>query len=258
MENQSGINKKAWSYRAYEFWSHYNGVPGDAAKAMVRNPQDWVQAHLRHLGDIKGRRIANLLGSNGRKAVPLALLGAEVTIVDISEENEKYAKELAYEAGVNLRYIVSDLKDLDTNEWHEYFDIAFLEGGILHYFSDLHVYFKVIFDILNVGGRIVLNDSHPVRKILQMQDGKLVLDGNYFDTNLKRDNVAYKTQFPIEEQKDFPDCLLRHWTMGEIITSLASVGFVIDMLEEEPRWDSFKDIPGTYTITATKYDLTNA
>lgn len=40
-------------------------------------------------------KIANPCGSNGRIAVPLALLGADVTIFDISEENKRYALELA-------------------------------------------------------------------------------------------------------------------------------------------------------------------
>ena len=34
-------------------------------------------------GQVKGRSILTPLGSNGRKAVPLALLGADVTILDI-------------------------------------------------------------------------------------------------------------------------------------------------------------------------------
>jgi len=29
MEHQSKINKKAWNYRAYEFWNKYNGAPED-------------------------------------------------------------------------------------------------------------------------------------------------------------------------------------------------------------------------------------
>jgi hypothetical protein len=110
-------------------------------------------------------------------------------------------------------------------------------------------------DILKVGGTMVLNDSHPVRKILNMYDDKLILEGDYFDSELKYGNVAYKTQFPIEEQKDFPDCLLRHWTMGEIISSIASVGFVIEKLVEEPRFDSYNNIPGNYFLIANKYKI---
>lgn len=36
-----------------------------------------------------GIKIANICGSCGKKAVPLAVLGAEVTVFDISEDNKK-------------------------------------------------------------------------------------------------------------------------------------------------------------------------
>ncbi len=34
-------------------------------------------------------RIANICGSCGKKAIPLAILGAEVTVFDISMDNQK-------------------------------------------------------------------------------------------------------------------------------------------------------------------------
>ena len=57
-------------------------------------------------------KIANICGSNGRKAVPLALLGADVTIFDISEENKRYAIELADCADVNIKLIQGSLMEL--------------------------------------------------------------------------------------------------------------------------------------------------
>lgn len=42
----------------------------------------WLTRHLPVLGEVDGRKILHPLGSNGRKGVPLAILGAEVTIVN--------------------------------------------------------------------------------------------------------------------------------------------------------------------------------
>jgi 2-polyprenyl-3-methyl-5-hydroxy-6-metoxy-1,4-benzoquinol methylase len=235
MDNQSAINKKAWNYRAYEFWHQYNGNPEDVARDMISEPKKWLKRHIGFLGDVNGKKIANLLGSNGRKAVPLALLGAEVTIIDISEKNKEYATELAKNAGVELKYIVSDLLEFNTDEVLDYYDIVYLEGGILHYFSDLKRFSKILFDILKFEGTVILNDCHPVRKILELKKDVLELTGDYFDDSLKYGNVAYKDQFPLDEQKSFPDCFLRLWTMGEIISNIASVGLVIEKLVEEPR-----------------------
>lgn len=200
MNKQSKVNKIAWSYRAYEFWTKYNGKPADVAQDMIESPRRWLKRHIDYLGDIDGKKIANLLGSNGRKAVPLALLGAEVIVIDISPDNEKYAMELSREAG----------------------------------------------------GKLILNDAHPIRKIIKINNEESVLEDNYFDSSLIAGDVAYKSQFPLDEQENFPDCLLRYWTMGEIVTALASAGFVMQRLVEEPRSDAHKEIPGTFTIIAVK------
>lgn len=51
----------------------------------------FICAYHKYFKHIKDLRIANPCGSNGRKAVPLAILGGQVTIFDISKENKRYA-----------------------------------------------------------------------------------------------------------------------------------------------------------------------
>lgn len=213
------------------------------------------------MGDIKEKRIVNLLGSCGKKAIPLALLGADVTIVDISEQNKNYAMEVAKEAGVNLTYIVSDFLELDIAEICNSFDVAYLEGGILHYFEDLDKFSKKIYSLLKVGGKLVLNDFHPIRKIFKVRDifdyrdDALELTGDYFEDTLQIGEVAHEKFFKENERINFPKCLLRYWTMGEIITSFASAGFIIEKLIEGPRFDSHKNIPGEFTLIASKLEI---
>ena len=95
MNEQSEKNKRAWEYRAYEFWCKNNGAPRDKANKILENPAACLKTHQKYFEDVQGKKLANLCGSNGRKAVPLALMGAEVTVFDISEENRRYALELA-------------------------------------------------------------------------------------------------------------------------------------------------------------------
>lgn len=258
MNSQSETNKKAWSYKAYEFWMNELGSPSDVAKDMIKQPEKYLQRHLEYLGDVKEKKIANLLGSCGKKAVPLAILSADVTIVDISEDNKKYAMEVAKEAGVNLTYIVSDFLEINIDEMCNCFDIVYLEGGILHYFSDINELSKKIYVLLKIGGKLVLNDFHPIRKIFKvrdvcdLRDDSLELTGDYFENTLQIAEVAHEKYFTENEQNQFPKCLLRYWTMGEIISSLASAGFIIDKLVEGPRFDSHKNIPGEFTLIASK------
>lgn len=106
MNEQSATNKAAWEYRAYEFWIKRDGHPKEKAKEIRKNPRACLKKHQAFLENVENKRIANLCGSNGRKAVPLALLGAEVTVFDLSKENERYAKELAYYANTSINYMV--------------------------------------------------------------------------------------------------------------------------------------------------------
>jgi 23S rRNA G2069 N7-methylase RlmK/C1962 C5-methylase RlmI len=63
-----------------------------------------------------GLRFINLMGSHGVKAVAAALMGASATCVDISPSNAQYGQQLAAAAGVDVRFVVSDVLQLPESE----------------------------------------------------------------------------------------------------------------------------------------------
>lgn len=253
MKDISNKNKIAWEFNSYEFWCQYNGKPNDYASRIVSDPIHPLRRHIKLLGDVKGKKIANPLGSNGRKAIPLALLGADVTLIDISKGNLRYAEELAKESNVSIRLELCDFLEFDTSKSNNNdYDILYLEGGIIHYFDDIQLLMNKLFSMLRQGGFMVLNDFHPFRKVIKVSDGRIKLNGNYFDQEIKEGEVAYAQLYEGIAAKDFPKCMVRYYTMGEIITSVAKAGFRINRLVEEERYDEFKEIPGNFTILATK------
>lgn len=252
-KEQSKQNKLAWDYKAYEHWVTNYGTPEKMGKEIRENTDRWLNYYKEDLGEVSGKRVANLLGSSGIRGVVLAVLGADVTIVDISEENAKYAKELSKAANVNLNYIVSDLFDIPLEEMKSQFDIVFMEFGILHYFSDLEKLANIIFILLKQNGKLILRDFHPFSKVVDVNedDGTLVLKESYFDKSLSYHPVAYEGFFPKEEQGLFPKTYLRKWTFSEIITSFAQQGFIIKKMYEEPnKYNQF--IPANFMIVAIK------
>lgn len=64
-------NKKAWEHRAYEFWIRSYGTPKEFAKLISENPSAQLKKHKAYFENITEKKVANLCGSNGRKAVPL-------------------------------------------------------------------------------------------------------------------------------------------------------------------------------------------
>lgn len=246
MNDQSIRNKKAWEYRAYEFWHKRDGSPEEKALKIEADPLACLKHHQHHFVNVEGHKIANLCGSNGRKAVPLALLGADVTVFDISEENKKYALELASCAGTTIDYMVTDIYDIDLKRYEGYFDILYLEGGILHYFGDLEKFMHILYSLLKDGGTMILSDFHPVRKCINSLG-----EVNYFDTEIKKGDVAYKVFFDEEEHADFPDVLVRSYTLSDIINSVIGSGFNMQRFDEHRGWNN-ENIPWEFTILAVK------
>lgn len=218
---------------------------------MRSDPALFLGRDLPYLGNVEGKRVINLMGSNGRKAVPLALLGADVSVVDISPEGARYALELAEAAGVRINYLIADVLELPVQELASSFDLVYMEGGVFHYFAELSRIAKITHCILSSGGRLVTSDFHPIRKCLSVNQGHVFLSGNYFDEQFHDSDVAFQQFFPEEEQSDFPKCQLRCWTLGEIVTTFARVGLTIEQLVELSH-PQLADIPGQFTLTATK------
>ena len=214
---------------------------------MLDDPKRWLHRHLALLGDVEGRRVLHPLGSNGRKGIPLAILGAEVTIVDISEENRRYALDVARAAGVDIEYIAADFGEYEDTSRDGSYDIAYMEGGVLHYFEDIAKMFRKTHRMLRTGGRLILDDFHPYRKLAK----DLPTRGDYFDTGLHDAPVAYAGILERAEPVGMPLCLLRYWTIGEVVTAIASAGFRIEEMTERARRGDPR-VPGDYMIVASR------
>lgn len=214
-----------------------------------------------YIDDVRGKRIINLMGSKGSKAVALSLLGAKVTVVDISESNAKYARELAAAAKTHIEYIVSDV--LHIQKTIGSFDVVLLELGVLHYFIDLKPLFTIISQLLKQGGTFILRDYHPLyTKLVQIENNEVVASGNYFHEDVIEVDVAYSMLLSEAERNSLPKNMIRRWTLGEIVTKIAQSGLRIEELTEEcgpkQKWvfpphapNGIEDrIPGLYTLIA--------
>lgn len=248
------FNARSWTQDAYQAWVNRFGTPHMAAEQIQRNPAGRLKSLERFLDDVSGMKVANLLGSHGGKAVALALLGADVTVVDLSPENARYATEVASAAGVNLRYVVSDVLSLPESELTSDYDLVLMELGILHYFVDLAPLANQVAKLLRFGGKLVLQDFHPVStKLISSKGNKHKVTGNYFSSSLEETRVAFTKFVEGEEHRKETKVQLRKWTLGEIVTAIAGAGLFIRNLEEEPNHK--KDdigIPKTFTVVAEK------
>lgn len=256
-------NLEAWQEDTYDAWVERFGPPAEVVSRLRRNPTVVVRPLYKLLGELPGARIANLMGSNGVKGLALAMLGAEVTVFDCSPGNARYARELAREALLEMRYVLADVLDLPTEEFDRPYDVVLAELGIVHYFTDLDPLMRVACRLLRPDGRFVLRDFHPVSTKLISSRGssaatrKHKVTGDYFDTSLEEKAVPFAKHLAgaVDPAAPIRRLLWRKWTLGEIVTAVASSGLVVKLLREEPNLssESFdRGIPKTFTLVAHK------
>ncbi len=250
MREYSKQNKTAWEYHTYEFWVEQSGLPADRAKKDMENPIGMLKKYAGYFDTYQGIRIANICGSCGKKAVPLAVLGAEVTVFDISEDNRKYALEVAAAANVVLNFEVCDILEIDKDKYGGYFDIVFMEGGILHYFHDVCEFMSMMYAILKDGGKMICSDFHPFTKIADLLELEQPMM-SYFSTDIFEGEMAHARFFPEEIRARMPRCSYRKYTISEIINAVINSGFVLRRFDEHPAWTNER-IPGEFTVVAYK------
>jgi 2-polyprenyl-3-methyl-5-hydroxy-6-metoxy-1,4-benzoquinol methylase len=250
METYRLQNKKAWEYNAYDFWVMNEGSPSTQAEKILADPKGMLKRYADYFDNYKGVKIANICGSCGKKAIPLALLGAEVTVFDISVDSKRYATEVADLANAMIHYEVCDVLDIDMKKYSESFDVVFMEGGVLHYFHDIDRFMNVMFSLLKSGGKMICSDFHPFTKIsdtLNLEQPVM----NYFSRDIFEGEMAHARFFGEEIRKQMPKCLYRKYTVGEIINSVIKNGFLLRSFDEHPSWTN-KSVPGEFTLVATK------
>jgi len=246
MREQAEKNKIAWEYRAYEARTSGETIR-EKAKEILENPKARLRYHAKYFEDIAGKRIANVCGSDGRRTIPFAVLGAEATLFDISEPQIKYALELAEAVGVKLEYVLGDFIETDITKYGNMFDFVYLEGGIIHYFSEIEEFTKMLYAITKPNGRLILCDVHPYRKL----DNLFVTEGDYFDSRVHDNDAPLRNCFPEKEQEKFPKISVRYYTISEIINSVIASGFTLKEFIEHPYYKE-PTRPIEFTIIADK------
>lgn len=252
MIDYSNQNKEAWEFNAYDFW-YSQCTPQERAEIDLANPIGQLKKYTAYFDTYKGVKIANICGSCGKKAIPLAILGADVTVFDISEENKKYAIEVAQYAGVKIDYQVCDILEVDMETYADTFDIVFMEGGVLHYFHDIKQFMEVMYRLLKDGGKMICSDFHPFTKIIDSL-GLQQKTMSYFSEDIFEGEMAHARFYPEEVRKQMPLCSYRKYNISEIINAVIHNGFVIKQFDEHPSWEN-ENLPGEFTLVALKQEI---
>ena len=123
------------------------------------------KAILGLMGDLRGKRLLDVGAGLGESSVYFAMLGAEVTAIDISPGMVKCAVELGKLHGVEITGVAQSGEDLNVPANH--FDIVYVANTI-HHVTDKDRLFEQIQTALKPGGRFFSFDPLAYNPVIEV------------------------------------------------------------------------------------------
>ncbi|CAN5238185.1 class I SAM-dependent methyltransferase [soil metagenome] len=240
---------------------------------------DYLSSVVRYdqprLGALDGLDVVHLQCHIGTDTVSLARLGARSTVgLDFSGAALQAAKDLAVRAGVQCRFVESDVHDAVGALGAGGFDLVYTGIGALCWLPDIRGWAGVVAALLRPGGRLFMREGHPMLWAVgyPRPDGLLVLEYPYFET--AGVEFVEDTTYAGSGTLASPAGVEFNHGLGEIFTALTDAGLTVTHLEEhrEVPWNPLEDtmipspdfdeefilaegrdrLPLTYTLQAVK------
>jgi SAM-dependent methyltransferase len=191
----------------------------DEAHRPVERPSAGLPRPVEErLPDLAGKHVLHLGCGTGEATAELAGLGALVTGVDASAEAVAAARRRA----PAVAFVQGDPNQLPVELRRGRFDLVYTAIG-----GDVDAWAAGIAAALRPRGELLLHDEHPVAGCL---DEMLHWRENYFEAGRGR--------------------------LGEVVTALASVGLLVESLEELPVESQLlpqaRRVPGELVLVARK------
>ncbi len=219
-------NRKRWNEMAGDWedrlnreglWRRCHEEPGLAFDAGA------LETIREMMGTLRGRRVCVIGSGDNLAAYALAGLGARVTSTDISEERLKLAADRAEALGLSIDFVRSDAANLDSLPGSS-FDLVCSTNGFFVWIADLQGVFSEVGRILKSGGAYVFYDIHPFTRPWKEQVPSVEMAKSYWDTG------------PFQGTEE--DSYEHHWTLADLLNSLAQAGLVLKKVVESPARDA--------------------
>ena len=111
------------------------------------------------LGDVTGKRVLCLAGGGGQQSAAFALLGANVSVLDLCEGQLKTDRETAAHYGLEVETRPGDMRDLSVFE-EDAFDIVW-QPYSRNFVPDCRVVFREVARVLKVAGLYHFMAANP-------------------------------------------------------------------------------------------------
>jgi 2-polyprenyl-3-methyl-5-hydroxy-6-metoxy-1,4-benzoquinol methylase len=176
-KNYFSINKSLWNGKtAIHIKSDFYDV-----ESFKKGKSSLNFIELEALGNVRDKSILHLQCHFGLDTLSWARLGAKATGIDISDKAIEYAKSLGDELNVDVRFICSNVYDLDK-VLDEKFDIVFTSYGTICWLGDLNKWADIVSHFLKKDGIFFIVEFHPV--VCMFIDNYTKVKYSYFNTGV--------------------------------------------------------------------------
>ena len=173
------------------------------------------------LHDVQGKRVLCLGAGGGRQSAVFGLLGAEVTVVDISESTLAGDVRAAEHYGYTVDAVQADMRDLSMFA-RGFFDRVYHEIS-LPFVPDVRVVYREVARVLRAGGPYRVGHVHPAT--YRVEWGSWDGDGYRIACPYLGGRIA-------ESDPAAPE--FRH-LLSDIFNGLVESGLAIEGVFEDPR-----------------------
>ena len=200
------------------------------------------------IGELEGKEVLCLAGGGGQQSAGFCVLGANVTVFDISEVQLERDRQAAQHYGLNVRTIQGDMRDLSAFE-DSSFDVVW-HGHSINFVPDAREVFRQVVRVLRPGGIYHLSCANPYFQNVEPEewtgegyrlwdrygDGELEIGDPYW-TFADPNGVDRSVRGPRE---------FRH-TLETLVNGMIELGFNVVKLHEVAEYDRDAVLePGTW------------
>lgn len=193
-------------------------------------PQEWI-------ANISGKKVLCLAGAGGLQASLLAAVGADVTVIDLSQKMLEKDILMSRKYDLNIKVEHGNMIDL-TRFADNTFDYIINPASLFYVPSVLPV-FKECYRVLKKGGTLIIAAPNPIAYVCDFVEDE---NGGYY-------KAVNRMPYSSAEHPDQGDWIEFGHTMADYIGGQISCGFVITGYVEDQQ----EDITDLYFMTkATK------
>ena len=262
MDELSGFNRERWNglVRAGILYSRPKlELDEQSAREIVD------EAGL--LGDVSGKRVLLLAGGGGQQSAAFGILGAQLTVLDLSDEQLAQDQRAADHYGYAPDLLQGDMRDLSRFA-EDSFDMVWQPFSI-NFVPDVHPVFEGVARVLKSGGLYQVQWANPYTQTLNNPDYEAgrgyALNTIYADGEIDSKAVYGTDNWVIEREdgtsSEVPGPREFRHTMSTFINGLVDSGFVILAFtehrthEEDPEpgsWEHCKAVSPPYLAFWTR------